>query len=369
MARRFHRVGIVGAGLAGLTAAVACAAAGAHVDVFDAADGLAAPPAHINVVPNLMRELVGLGLAERCVRAGFPYHGVSFLDADGRSLFELPTPALAGAHLPSSVGMRYGDLLRIVRDAALDHGVATHWRSRVCAIEASPSGSRIALDDGREVAVDLAVLAGARGVRGVAMAIEREADRLPQRWDHVLMRRPRGLDRATWVIGPDAKALLVPVDVHQTGLALLRDERTAHEHATRPLRDVLMAARGLMRTFAALVDNEAPVIARPVMTGMLSGPWHDGLVLRIGSSAHLLPPHFGQAGAQSVEDAVVLGALLRDAASHDELFVRFMARRAGRAARVHALTTQAARWDLTPEPATDLSSLARQLTPLVEQPA
>ena len=59
-------VGVVGAGLAGLAAALAAATAGLHVDVFEAAPVLFEPQAHIDVVPNLLRDL---GVAQRESRA------------------------------------------------------------------------------------------------------------------------------------------------------------------------------------------------------------------------------------------------------------------------------------------------------------
>jgi 2-polyprenyl-6-methoxyphenol hydroxylase-like FAD-dependent oxidoreductase len=83
----------------------------------------------------------------------------------------------------------------------------------------------------------------------------------------------------------------------------------------------------------------------------------------------VLPPHFGQAAAQCIEDAVVLGALLRERLDRDALLERFMSRRGERARQVHALVTQAARWDLQPEASTDLPALAERLAPLIARPA
>jgi 2-polyprenyl-6-methoxyphenol hydroxylase-like FAD-dependent oxidoreductase len=106
-----------------------------------------------------------------------------------------------------------------------------------------------------------------------------------------------------------------------------------------------------------------------VSTGLARGPWHEGAALRIGSSAHVLPPHFGQSAAQAVEDAVVLQDLLRAGLPRDELYARFMRRRAARAELVHRIVAQAADWDLHPEPSTDLPALSRQLAPIVERAA
>lgn len=362
------KVAIVGAGLAGLAAAVAASAAGAEVDVFESADRLAAPPVHLDVVPGLLRDLVSLGVGERCVRLGFPYRGVAVVDATGRPGFEIATPPLAGERWPAALGIGYAVLLQVLHDAALAQGARLHWSAPVTQVHAGPAGGCV-LAGGRPAwHGDLVLLAGARDLAGIALPLAAPSHRLPQRWDHVLLPRPRGLDRSTWVVGPGRhKALLVPIDAGRAGLAVLRD---AHEAGSAAALRVHLAAAGpLLAGLGARVAADTPVVARPVASGLLHGPWHDGALLRIGSSAHLLPPHFGQAAAQSVEDATVLRELLAAGLHGAVLMQHFMQRRAERAARVHAVATQAAQWDLQPEPATDLPALARQLAPIVAQAA
>ena len=370
---RLRHIAVVGAGLAGLAVAVAAAAAGVRVEVFEAAGDLAAPPAQIDVVPNLVRDLSTLGLAEACVRRGFAYAGVSVVDADGHAHFEIATPSLGGVRLPAAIGMPYAELMRVLHDAALARGAVVHWRCAVREVEPHGAQARIALADGRRLGFDLVVLAGAADVAGVELPLHAGAERLPQRWDYVLLPRPQGLERLTWVVGPGrCKALILPVNVRQAGLALLRDERLPGVPAVSTpaqLRAALAAEGTLLARMGASLRDDATVVGRPVRSGLLAGAWHVGAALRLGSSAHVLPPHFGQAAAQSVEDATVLGELLRAGLDRDELLARFGARRADRAAHVHALASQAARWDLDPEPATDIAALARRLAPIVERSA
>lgn len=372
VARASH-LGIVGAGLAGLATAVAAATAGARVEVFEADAGIASPPSHIDIVPNLVRDLATLGLAEACVRRGFAYNGVSVVDADGRAHFEIATPSLGGVRLPAAIGMPYAELMRVLHDAALARGAAVHWRCAVRAVDPHGVQPRIALADGRRLGFDLVVLAGAVGVAGIELPLPALAERLLQRWDYVLLPRPQGLERLTWVVGPGrSKAFVLPVNVRQAGLALLRDERPAGVPAAgapAPLRTALAADGALLGRLEAALRDDAKVVGRPVRSGVLAGAWHDGGALRVGSNAHVLPPQFGQAAAQSVEDATVLGELLRAGLDRNDLLVRFAARRVDRAARVHAIASQAARWDLDPEPATDIAALARRLAPIVERTA
>lgn len=362
------RVAIVGAGLAGLAAAVAVAAAGLPVDVFEAQPAPPTPPAHIDVVPTLWRSLVQLGVGEACLRRGFAYSGVSFVDGEGRTRFEIETPPLAGTRWPAALGMAYGSLLQSLHEAAVAQGARIHWAHPVTRCEVRGRAARLLAANGTHWSGDLLLVAGARAVQGLALPLAEGSRELPQRWDHVLLPRPRGLDRSTWVLGRGrSKALLVPVGLSQAGLAVLRDIDAPRSAAD--LRAHLSQQGGWLADIGATLPDDTLLVTRSVRSGLLTGPWQDGAALRIGSSAHVLPPHFGQSAAQAVEDAVVLQELLRAALPRDELFARFMQRRAMRAAQVHGITTQAADWDLHPEPSTDLHALAHQLAPVIEHAA
>lgn len=361
-------VAIVGAGLAGLAAAVAASAAGVPVDVFESEPRLAAPPAHVDVVPTLLRDLVALGVGEACVRRGFAYRGVAFVDPEGRQVFEIATPSLAGARWPAAMGMTYGALLEVLHEAALGQGARFHWGSAVRRVESTARGGRIHFADDDHWDADLALVAGAQGLVAAAPARAAKETVLPQRWDHALLPRPRGLDRSTWVLGPGRhKTLLVPTGTAQAGIAVLREPQA--DRTAAALRAHLQAQGPVLATIAAGLGDDTVVVGRPVRSALLAGAWHDGPVLRIGSSAHRLPPHFGQAAAQAVEDATVLHDLLRQGLGCGPLLEQFMRRRGARARRVHVVATQAAHWDLNPEPSTDLVALALRLAPIVERAA
>lgn len=354
MAASAH-VGIVGAGLAGLAAALAATRAGARVDVFEAQPGLPALAAHLEVVPNLLRDLVGLGVAADCVRRGFPYQGFAVLDGNGRTHFELPTPRLAGAQWPAALGMVYGELLSVLAEAATAAGARLHFGH---AATASADGPAIVAGDGRRHCVDLAVVADGQALPAMQVEV------MPQRWCHALLPRLPGLEQASWVVGASGlKVMLVPVDTRRAGVAvLIHGDASAEREAVRAM---LESQGSLLRRVAAHWGDSGAPIVRVVRSGLLAPPWHDHGVLRIGASAHVLPPHFGQAAAQSVEDAVVLGELLGQDLPRDVLLADFASRRGERARCVHAVTTQAARWDLRPDAGTDLRALVERLAPLV----
>jgi 2-polyprenyl-6-methoxyphenol hydroxylase-like FAD-dependent oxidoreductase len=363
-----RHVAVVGAGLAGLAAALAAARAGMRVDVFEARAEPEAPAAHIDVVPNLLRDLAALGVAPACMRRGFPYRGFAVLDGDGQVFFEVATPHLAGARLPSALGMVYGELLAVLRDAVLAHGVQLHWGQSVC--EADDRGVTVATSGARHAADHVVIASGERSPALAGSTPEQVPEQaLPQAWCYALLPRPRAMERATWVIGGGPlRAMIVPVDAQRAGVAVLLQD-TESGAKPPPAREALAGQGRLLRSLASHWREDTPVLVRPVRSGMLPGAWHAAGVLRIGRNAHRLPPHFGQAAAQAVEDACVLGDLLRAGLDRSALLDAFMARRGERARRVHDVSVQAARWQLRPEPDTDLHALAETMASLVAQPA
>ncbi len=247
------------------------------------------------------------------------------------------------------------------------HGARLHVG---CAVMDVAAGGTIVTADGQRHGVDLALVASGSRLPALASLPARPMalDELQQQWCHALLPRPPMLERTLWLLGTGStKAMVVPVDARRAGIAVLQPLGASSTAAA--MRATLAGQGRLLQSLGALWKDGTQALVRPVRSGLLEGPWHEQGVLRIGHSAHVLPPHFGQAAAQAVEDAVVLGDLLRLQLSRDEMLQAFMARRGERARQVHAVATQAARWDLRPEAATDLPALAAQLAQLVAGPA
>lgn len=344
---------VIGAGLAGLACALAAAMDGLLVDVFDEQPTLARHPAHVDVVPNLLRDLVSLGVADDCVRAGFPYRGVTLVDDSGRTRFELPTPRLAPLGYPEALGIAYGDFIGILARAAHARGVRLHWQTPVQALRMRGESALLQLADGRELKPDLVLLATGlhSPLRAQAMPGSPAAVRLSDDWTCALLPRPRGLDGAMLVVDPTGpRAFVVPVNAATIGVALIPGGGPAPA-SLQPL--------------LAHLDGRTPRVVRPMLASLLPAPWHRGNVLCVGECAHALPPHLGQSAAQSFEDATVLRDLLSQDLAPAVLAQRFSERRMPRASQVFDLVCQAARSQLSPDAGTDLRDLAQRLSRIV----
>lgn len=373
MTRPLLRACIVGAGIAGLTCALAAAGRGLRVQLVDEAPTPRALPASIDVVPGMLRDLAELGVADDCVRAGFAYRGVDVFDRQGRRLFELPTDRLAGAHLPAAVGIRHGELHALLESVARRRGVEVRRGARVEAIEEQAGDARVRLAGGGRIDADIVLLAAgaASALRAALLPHARAVEPLGQVWRYTLARRPMGLDRPLIAMGgPGCRAVVLPVQLDVVGIAVTGPASAIGDPApAAQLRSALRAFAAPVRELADRIADDTPVASRPVLCGVLDVPWHRGPVLAVGDCAHALPPHFGQAAAQSVEDARVLGELLAGATERNALFQAFERRRGERVREVHEITSTAARWDLQPDGAADLGRLMQRLAHTVAQPA
>ena len=128
---------IAGAGIGGLTAALALAQRGFRVAVFEQAERLEAIGAGIQLSPNASRVLIGLGLGERLAPLVVAPEELNVMNArTGR--------VLARAPLGDAAAKRYGAPYWVIHrgdlQAVLLEAVDGHAADRRCS---SASGSRI----------------------------------------------------------------------------------------------------------------------------------------------------------------------------------------------------------------------------------
>ena len=364
-----RHVVVVGAGVAGLACALACARSGARVEVLEALSGARHVPAHIDLVPSLLRDLARLGVAEACVQRGFAYSGVAVVDEHGDEAFHVPTQRLAGHQLPPAAGIALDELLDVLATAAAQSGATLRRGWTVRAVEADRG--RVLGDNGQVFDADMVVLAaGAESPLVTSLFGPVQPGALRHDWWHVLVPRPAWLDRATWMAGSVGRRLfLVPVGIARAGVAVVGAAPREGPADGGALARVLQSWGALPRRVAALIEPSAPTAVRLVTSALREAPWYRGVVLCVGAAAHAVAPPFGQSAAQALEDAVVIGELLRGDHGPAVLLQRYSERRVARARRLHELTERAARWVARPEPATDLLQLAGEIDALVAQPA
>jgi 2-polyprenyl-6-methoxyphenol hydroxylase-like FAD-dependent oxidoreductase len=97
------------------------------------------------------------------------------------------------------------------------------------------------------------------------------------------------------------------------------------------------------------ITDDSQVLMRPIESILVPPPWYRGRVLLIGDAAHATTPHLASGAGMAIEDAIVLGELLRRATPFPEALQEFMSRRYERCRLVVENSLKVAEWETQPD--------------------
>lgn len=379
MTRAVNTAAIVGAGAAGLAAAIRLARTGVQVDLYEGKAELAAAGSGITLQGNALRVFDDLGIWESIRVKGFPFDGLT-LRAPGPGapvVAELPEVKTGGPDYPAGMGMHRPDLASIMFDAAVGAGARIHFGKTVTGLSQDDSG--VDLETNGEHADRYDVVIGADGLNSsVRSLLGIETAPVPNGmgiWRAFVPRPAEVVHTELYYGGPvfiagytptsqdSLYAILVERAQDRTGvtsdqgLAIMIEESAAYEGPWNEIRESLAA-------------GNAHVNYTQFTSHLVEGAWNRGRVVIIGDAAHSCPPTIAQGAAQSLEDALVLTELLLE---HDSLgsslWDEFHARRVPRASAVVEASRQLAQWQLDGNRDADPGALIMGVAQTMAEPA
>ena len=318
---------VVGAGIGGLTAAVALRAAGLDVAVYEQSDALREVGAGIQLAPNATRLLHRLGLADALARVGVRPEAIEHKRwQDGRILLRQPLGDLCERTFGAPYYHLYRpDLLAILADALPDDVV--RLGHRCVTVTQDADAVTLTFDNGATTRAPVVI--GADGIHSTIRerVLGPEAPRFSgsiayrglvpaERLTHLELPRYSngwlGPDRhfVHYYVGAGAR-LLNFVAIVPAG-----DWRVESWSATGEVADALAEFDGwhpTVRTIIASADRThrwALYDREPLDT------WSVGRVTLLGDAAHAMLPFMAQGACQAVEDAVVLARCLAAGGPH-----------------------------------------------------
>ncbi|MFE0172789.1 FAD-dependent monooxygenase [Streptomyces sp. NPDC059002] len=326
---------IVGAGVAGLTAATALARAGWQVEIAEVGPREAPSGWGLCLTGPSLRALDELGLADACLAEGYGMSTVTHMDVTGKPTGEAQLPRLIGARRPAMVGIARPVLHRILYAEAARCGVEIRHGVTVAAADQEGELVRVRLSDGTVRRV--ALLVGADGIRSSArgqLGLETSLDYHGQMVWRALVPRPSWATGIHQFAGKADTVGLVPLSDRQAYVFLTENgvERSLlpdAELASR-LRQLLATFPGRVAELRSLVAASESVVRRPVLTAFLAGAWNRGSGVVIGDAAHAPAPQMASGAALAIEDGLVLA---QEVGRHEAVGVglrAFVGRRAQR---------------------------------------
>ncbi len=317
-------IGIVGGGVGGLAAAIALQRHGHRVTVFEQAGQFGRVGADINLTPNAVRALDGLGAG---VGASIRRHGA-------RPTFRISRDWDTGAEtsrlaMGDSAEQQYGapqvtihraDVLAALTEAfPLDH---VRFGQRVKSLAQGEAGVTLRFEDGHEERFDVVI--GADGIHSrVRAALFGEEQ--PRFTGVVSFRSVVPTERVKdvpeieaftkwWGPNPHSQIVTFPLNQgRETFVFATTGQDSWHEESWTSAGDV-NELRGFYRDFhpdaRKLLDACDTTLKSALYERDPLPRWSQGTVTLLGDACHPMLPFMAQGACMAIEDAVVLGRCL-----------------------------------------------------------
>lgn len=342
---------VIGGGIGGLAAALACARHGAQVTVLERAEAITEVGAGIQISPNGWRVLQALGLSDEIATQSTRGQAVCLRDfRRGAEVFTLPLRK-------SFHFVHRADLIEALRAAAVDAGV--HLRLGVHVAEVTAASHHVDLTFADGSAEKHPMVVAADGLHSAARAHLNPRSK-PFFTGQVAW---RALIPAGQALAPEAHVFMGPgrhlVRYPLRGGALINivavEERDAWAPEDWALTDDPRNLRAAFTDFCPEIKTLLADVEVANLWGLCRHPvaqvWYNGPLVLLGDAAHPTLPFLAQGANMALEDAWVLAERLAGIADVGEALHSYQSARKSRTARiVEAANDNAANYHLRPGP-------------------
>ena len=330
---------IIGAGIGGLSTAIAMQMRHINVKIFEAATNLNAIGAGIIVPPNAMTILDRYNLTQQVRDGGSLIESLVVLDSEGKSISKTPAHYSKNGIVHQTIAIHRGALQKILLSALAPDTLLTN--KQCVEVSTDVDGAEATFRDGTKVSGEF--LIGADGIhskvresifpdsplrysgqtcwRGVSNMT------LPKKW----------LMQLTEVWGAGLRFGFVPIaDAQIYWYATKREDAGGIDDLTN-IKQQLFDLYGefLEPVGEVILQTDPSSIIRDDINDLAPlTSWFSNPIILIGDAAHASTPNLGQGGAQAIEDSWVLAEKIATCETLQNAFEKFQALRFAKVKRI-----------------------------------
>ena len=322
---------VIGGGIGGLTSAIALGKAGHGVTVIERDPTWSVYGVGIIQQSNVLRAVQTLGILDGYLAAGVGFDAVEIFIPSGQKVARIPGHPVAEG-LPANLGIGRPALHKLLGDAARQAGAQIRLGITAATIDDTGDAVNVGFSDGSHGRY--AIVIGADGVYSTTRRTILPDAKQPVFTGQAVWRynfpRPADLDALQVYNGPTGVGL-VPISEALMYMYVTTPEPDNPFYPTVGIAAVMRAKLAhtapAIRALAEQITDDAGVVYRPLEGMLLRGAWHKGRVVLLGDAVHATTPHLGQGAGMAIEDSIVLAEEIARAATPDEAFAAYRARR------------------------------------------
>jgi len=344
-------IAVVGAGMGGLAVAATLRRVGCDVELYEQASRFARVGAGIQMMPNSMKVLRGIGIESRLRQTAFaPYSHLNRIGATGEVTRELPMPeSLYGAPY---LCMHRADLHGAL--ASVLPADIVHLGKKLVGLDQTGDRVTLTFADGTKASADAVI--GADGVHSTVRDIIVGPDapihkgRIAYRavFPASLMNgKDIGRSRTKWW-GTDRHIVIYYTTKVRSEIYFVTSVPEPAEWVTAEswsakgdVKELRAAYAGFHEDVRGVLDACPDCHKWAILEREPLAHWSDGRVVLLGDACHPMTPYMAQGAATSIEDAAVLARCLKATEGEDieGAFKRYEAHRKPRTSVVQAISS------------------------------
>lgn len=334
---RNRRVLIVGAGIGGLVLGIKLKKLGLAPHLIEKTVDWTPKGAGIHLYSNALRALDSIDVAEEIAEQGSSHDDYLYSDAQDQHAVRVTYPRLAGPNLPALSLIKRTTLHKILVNRAKKVGLTVQLGTTVKELQQEEGPVHVRFSNGKESEYDIVVAAD-----GIYSQIRTQVigDTPPKYtgqaiWRVLLPRHEDSTEPKIMFSGGGTMFGMVPLDKNEVyllcGQTDLDKPRYEADIMVETIKERFGHFGGLAPHYLDLIKTSEQLTYTSIEEIHLPAPWFRKNIIFIGDAAHASSPYMAQGAAMAIEDAIVLGELINQELTTNQIADAYMKRRYERA--------------------------------------